>query len=370
MEQAQRAGRRSCTQACRQIAEAIPRLRTFRDIRHFTVEINRLENDGDRVVREALASLFERGIDPMVVIRWKDIFERLEDAIDATETTGEHPRGHRHQERLASTRMDNDVVLWIVVGTALAFDFTNGFHDTANAVATSISTRAMAPRVAVTMAAIAELRRRVPVAAGRRDDRQRHRRRRPDHADDRLRRPHRRDRLEPADLVLRAAVVVLARADRRRGRRRRSRPTARRRCYGEGLLDKVVIPALVAPVLAFAAAGLGDPRRLPDRRPPAPGTVSRGFRLGQIVSGGLLALVARHQRRAEDDGHHLPGARRQRQPAVRRDRHPDLGRRARRRPRSRSAPTSAAGASSARWAAGSSRWTRRRASRPRARARR
>ena len=47
----------------------------------------------------------------------------------------------------------DDVVLWIVVGTALAFDFTNGFHDTANAVATSISTRAIPPRVAVTMAA-------------------------------------------------------------------------------------------------------------------------------------------------------------------------------------------------------------------------
>ena len=40
----------------------------------------------------------------------------------------------------------DDVVLWIVVGTALAFDFTNGFHDTANAVATSISTRAMPPK--------------------------------------------------------------------------------------------------------------------------------------------------------------------------------------------------------------------------------
>ena len=50
------------------------------------------------VLREALASLFERGIDPMMVIRWKDIFERLEDAIDSTETVGEHPRGHRHQE--------------------------------------------------------------------------------------------------------------------------------------------------------------------------------------------------------------------------------------------------------------------------------
>src|SRR5215212_7123980 len=50
--------------------------------------------------------------------------------------------------------MDNDVVLWIVVATALAFDFTNGFHDTANAVATSISTRAMSPRVAVGISSV------------------------------------------------------------------------------------------------------------------------------------------------------------------------------------------------------------------------
>ena len=49
--------------------------------------------------------------------------------------------------------MDSDLVLWIVVATALAFDFTNGFHDTANAVATSISTRAMAPQLAVALAA-------------------------------------------------------------------------------------------------------------------------------------------------------------------------------------------------------------------------
>ena len=72
--------------ACRELSQAIPRLRTFGDISHFTVEIHRLENEGDRVVREALASLFEVGIDPMMVIRWKDIFERLEEAIDAAET--------------------------------------------------------------------------------------------------------------------------------------------------------------------------------------------------------------------------------------------------------------------------------------------
>ncbi len=64
---------------------AIPLMRGFKDISSHTVEVHRLENEGDRIVREAIASLFEGGIDPMVVIRWKDIFERLEDAIDSTE---------------------------------------------------------------------------------------------------------------------------------------------------------------------------------------------------------------------------------------------------------------------------------------------
>ena len=72
-------------QASRQIAEALPRLRTQDDVSHYVVEIHRLENDGDRLERAALASLFERAVDPMVVIRWKDIFERLESAVDATE---------------------------------------------------------------------------------------------------------------------------------------------------------------------------------------------------------------------------------------------------------------------------------------------
>ncbi|MEY2534942.1 MAG: inorganic phosphate transporter, PiT family, partial [bacterium] len=50
--------------------------------------------------------------------------------------------------------MDSDVVLVIVVAAALAFDFTNGFHDTANAIATSVSTRAMSPRFAVLLSAV------------------------------------------------------------------------------------------------------------------------------------------------------------------------------------------------------------------------
>src|ERR671930_87484 len=51
----------------------------------------------------------------------------------------------------------NDVLLVVVVVVALGFDFTNGFHDTANAVATSVSTRALSPRLAVLVAAVANL---------------------------------------------------------------------------------------------------------------------------------------------------------------------------------------------------------------------
>src|SRR5204862_90715 len=50
--------------------------------------------------------------------------------------------------------MENDTILVIVVATALAFDYTNGFHDTANAIATMVSTRAMAPKVAVLYSAL------------------------------------------------------------------------------------------------------------------------------------------------------------------------------------------------------------------------
>jgi inorganic phosphate transporter, PiT family len=51
----------------------------------------------------------------------------------------------------------NDVLFVLVVVIALGFDFTNGFHDTANAIATSVSTRAITPRLAVLIASIANL---------------------------------------------------------------------------------------------------------------------------------------------------------------------------------------------------------------------
>jgi predicted phosphate transport protein (TIGR00153 family) len=72
--------------SCEQLAAALAGLRGFKDLEHYWIEIHRLENEGDRLVRDAVASLFANGIDPMVVIRWKDIFAVLERAIDATET--------------------------------------------------------------------------------------------------------------------------------------------------------------------------------------------------------------------------------------------------------------------------------------------
>ncbi len=53
--------------------------------------------------------------------------------------------------------MDVSVIVVVVVVTALIFDFTNGFHDTANAMATSIATGALRPRVAVAVAGILNL---------------------------------------------------------------------------------------------------------------------------------------------------------------------------------------------------------------------
>jgi inorganic phosphate transporter, PiT family len=185
--------------------------------------------------------------------------------------------------------VDSDVTLVIVVATALAFDFTNGFHDTANVVATSISTRAMPPRVAVAFAAILNfvgafisLEVAATVAQG----------------------------IVEADLVtpiivfgglvgaiswnlitwyfglpsssshaLIGGVVGAAFA-----------AEGASAVKGEGLVSNVAVPAVVAPTLAFVAAGIAIllAYTLVGRRRPGP--VGRGFRLGQVVSAGLLAL--------------------------------------------------------------------------------
>jgi predicted phosphate transport protein (TIGR00153 family) len=71
--------------AAAEISQAISLLRGGRDLTAHALEVGRLENEGDRIARGAVASLFDEGIDPLFVIRWKDLFERLEAAIDATD---------------------------------------------------------------------------------------------------------------------------------------------------------------------------------------------------------------------------------------------------------------------------------------------
>src|SRR5215211_7590218 len=185
--------------------------------------------------------------------------------------------------------MDNDVVLWIVVATALAFDFTNGFHDTANAVATSISTRAMAPRVAVTMAAILNfvgaflsLQVAATIATGI---------------------------VNPEDVTLTVVFAGLIGAIFWNlltwyfglpsssshaliggvvGATFAAAGTSA--INGAGIVDKVIVPGLLAPVLAFVVAGIGILLiyRIVARLRPS--TVSRSFRLGQIITGSLFSL--------------------------------------------------------------------------------
>jgi uncharacterized protein Yka (UPF0111/DUF47 family) len=75
-------------QAGRELAAALTRLRRPPDLRPHVLALYDLEHEGDRLERDALSSLFDRGIDPMVVIRWKDIYERLEEAIDASHHAG------------------------------------------------------------------------------------------------------------------------------------------------------------------------------------------------------------------------------------------------------------------------------------------
>jgi PiT family inorganic phosphate transporter len=186
--------------------------------------------------------------------------------------------------------VQSDLILVIVVAAALAFDFTNGFHDTANVVATAISTRALPPRVAVTFAAILNfvgafisLEVAATVAKGI---------------------------VNPGSITptivfagLIGAIMwnlatwwfglpsssshaliggVVGAAFVAQGASA---------IEGNGLLGKVIVPALIAPVLAFAVAGISIliVYRIVGRLRPGP--VSSGFKLGQLLSGGLLALA-------------------------------------------------------------------------------
>jgi PiT family inorganic phosphate transporter len=184
----------------------------------------------------------------------------------------------------------NDIVLVIVVGTALVFDFTNGFHDTANVVATSISTHAMPPRVAVAYAAVFNFVGAfisLAVAATVAKD------------------VVNGDVITPtvvfAGLVgaifwnlatwylglpsssshaLIGGVVGSAFA-----------AGGANAVLGAGVLGKVLIPAVIAPVVAFVVGVIAINIVYGVVGRERPGPVNRGFRLGQVISGGMLALA-------------------------------------------------------------------------------
>jgi predicted phosphate transport protein (TIGR00153 family) len=70
---------------CELIHEALTKLRSFRGLPHYWIEIHRLENEGDRVTRAAVAGLFSDGQQPVDIIKWKDVYGVLEDCIDKCE---------------------------------------------------------------------------------------------------------------------------------------------------------------------------------------------------------------------------------------------------------------------------------------------
>jgi PiT family inorganic phosphate transporter len=186
--------------------------------------------------------------------------------------------------------MNSDVVLVIVVATALAFDFTNGFHDTANAVATSVSTRAMSLRFAVALASVLNfagafisLEVAATVAQG----------------------------IVEADAI--TTTIVFAGLVGAIGWNLATWyfgvPSSSSQALiggvvgatiasgnsdavlGAGLVEKVLVPGVLAPILAFTIAGISIliAYRIVGRLRPGP--VNRSYRLGQIVSGSLFSLA-------------------------------------------------------------------------------
>lgn len=70
---------------CEQVVRALEKLNGFKDVERHWIEIHRLENEGDRLARRAMAELFTNGTDPVEIIKWKDLYALLEEAVDACE---------------------------------------------------------------------------------------------------------------------------------------------------------------------------------------------------------------------------------------------------------------------------------------------
>jgi hypothetical protein len=72
-----------------QLHEAVELLEGFKDSQSQLVALRELEDEGDRLEREAVAELFRSGVDPLTIIRWKDIHDQLEEAVDACENAAD-----------------------------------------------------------------------------------------------------------------------------------------------------------------------------------------------------------------------------------------------------------------------------------------
>jgi uncharacterized protein Yka (UPF0111/DUF47 family) len=72
----------SATKAVQQAVHEVRQLRKSRSIRQNCIEVHQCEDEGDRIYHNALAALFKSGMDPLDVVKWKDIIEDLEHAID------------------------------------------------------------------------------------------------------------------------------------------------------------------------------------------------------------------------------------------------------------------------------------------------
>ncbi|HJW21646.1 MAG TPA: DUF47 family protein [Candidatus Limnocylindrales bacterium] len=70
---------------CEQLHDALSHLRGFKGLDTYWIEVHRLENEGDQLARKAIADLFSGEMDPVEIIRWKDVYALLESTIDKCE---------------------------------------------------------------------------------------------------------------------------------------------------------------------------------------------------------------------------------------------------------------------------------------------
>jgi predicted phosphate transport protein (TIGR00153 family) len=75
--------------ACRTINEAVTHLERFKDLERYWVEVNDIENEGDKMYRRAVADLFNGDHKAMDVLKWKEIYDQIEAAIDECENIGD-----------------------------------------------------------------------------------------------------------------------------------------------------------------------------------------------------------------------------------------------------------------------------------------